>query len=60
MNKKAVKKGFKRKASSTSSNEYKSKKHVRPKVLYNKKFSVPLKKKRKNAYDANEEARYNV
>ncbi|XP_029176307.1 U3 small nucleolar RNA-associated protein 18 homolog [Nylanderia fulva] len=32
-------------------------KHVRPKVFYNKKFSVPLRKKRKNEYDADEEAR---
>lgn len=46
------KKNFKRKI---NSNEYK--KHVQPKVLYNKKFSAPLRKKRKNEYDANEEAR---
>lgn len=48
------KKDFKRKA---NGNEYKFKKHVRPKVLYNKKFSAPLRKKRKNEYDAEEEAR---
>lgn len=28
-----------------------------PKVLYNRKFTAPLKKKRKNEYDADEEAR---
>jgi len=27
--------------------------------VYNKRFSVPLRKKRKNEYDADEEARYN-
>lgn len=37
-----------------NSNEYKAKK---PKVLYNRKFRKPLRKKRKNEYDPDEEAR---
>ncbi|KYQ56434.1 U3 small nucleolar RNA-associated protein 18 like protein [Trachymyrmex zeteki] len=37
--------------------KYKVKGHTRFKVLYNRKFTAPLRKKRKNEYDANEEAR---
>lgn len=29
-----------------------------PKVLYDRKFTAPLRKKRKNEYDPDEEARY--
>lgn len=32
--------------------------HEHSKILYNKKFSTPMTKKRKNAYDPEEEARY--
>ncbi|XP_012221165.1 U3 small nucleolar RNA-associated protein 18 homolog [Linepithema humile] len=48
------KKDFTRK---TSSDKKRIKKHSRPKVLYNQKFLVPLRKKRKNEYDPDEEAR---
>ncbi|XP_011693080.1 PREDICTED: U3 small nucleolar RNA-associated protein 18 homolog [Wasmannia auropunctata] len=44
------KKNFKR-----NRNEYK--RHTQSKVFYNRKFTTPLRKKRKNEYDANEEAR---
>lgn len=37
--------------------ESKAEKRIRPKVSYNRKFTVPLRKKRKNEYDADEEAR---
>ncbi|XP_072747783.1 U3 small nucleolar RNA-associated protein 18 homolog [Anoplolepis gracilipes] len=54
MNKTMKKKDFSRKE---DSNKYKFKKYVRPKVSYNRKFSIPLRKKRKNEYDMDEEAR---
>ncbi|KYM94783.1 PREDICTED: U3 small nucleolar RNA-associated protein 18 homolog [Cyphomyrmex costatus] len=38
-------------------NEYKVKGYTQSKVLYNRKFTAPLWKKRKNEYDADEEAR---
>lgn len=38
--------------------ERKAEKRIRPKVLYNRKFTTPLRRKRKNEYDADEEARY--
>lgn len=37
--------------------EHKTKEHVQSKVFYNKKFTAPLRKKRKNEYNAEEEAR---
>lgn len=56
MNKKTMqKKGFMRKTSGE-----KAKKHSQSKVLYNQKFSTPLRKKRKNEYDPDEEARYKM
>lgn len=36
--------------------EYKTKKRIQPE-MYNQKFTAPLRRKRKNEYDANEEAR---
>lgn len=38
-------------------NEYKAKGRAQSKVLYNRKFTAPMRKKRKNEYNANEEAR---
>lgn len=43
-----------------SGDERKTKKHSQSKVLYNQKFSAPLRKKRKNEYDPDEEARYEM
>lgn len=54
MDKKTIqKKVFKR----NKDGKYKTKKRVQSKMLYNQKFKVPLRKKRKNEYDADEEAR---
>jgi len=46
------KKVFKR---TRNNDEYQAKR--RPKILYNRKFTTPMRKKRKNEYDANEETR---
>jgi len=46
------KKVFKR---NRNNDEYKAKR--RPKILYNRKFTAPMRKKWKNEYDANEETR---
>lgn len=54
MEKKKTKKVFKR---DRNDDERKAEKRIRPKVSYNRKFTMPLRKKRKIEYDADEEAR---
>lgn len=42
----------------TNEDEREAEKRVRPKVLHNRRFTAPLRKRRRNEYDADEEARY--
>lgn len=55
MDKKTRKKVFKH---DKNDGKRKAGKRLRSKVLYNRRFTAPLRKKRKNEYDADEEARY--
>lgn len=55
MDKKARKKVLEREG---GADERKAEKRVRPKVFYNRRFKAPLRKKRRNEYDADEESRY--